>query len=495
MAYKTAAPLLGTLASWVSGDDATRLAVYQLYDDMYRNAPGTFSVIQRGSDQNVIYLPTAKTIVNACNRFLAKRWDFVVVPAYGTDQEQAELSELMKNTFLREEVYAKFSMQKKNGLIRGDAIWQVTADPSKVPGKRISIHVRHPGSYFPITDPLDDTRVIGCHLADQFDNDGKVVIRRQTYRRDPTTRTVSYESTWWEPGGWDDRPDSDQTLKPATPPEGFAAEPVVVLPAAITSIPVYHVRNDPDETLFGVSELEGFERIIGGLSQAISDEELALALEGLGLYHTTSGPPVDEDGNETNWRIGPGRVVEHDPETTWGRVDGIRDVTPVLDHVAYLDKSIKEASGTPDIAVGKVDQQIAESGISLQLQMSPILSKNAEKEQTVLSVMDHLLYDLSTMWFPVYEGISGQAVAVSLVDDPLPVNRKAFLDEIVLLLTNNIISVEYAQSVISEKLGYEFPSEMMATIVAEQEKLAASRNTDPFTLRVAQELESLGERA
>jgi hypothetical protein len=148
-----------------------------------------------------------------------------------------------------------------------------------------------------------------------------------------------------------------------------------------------------------------------------------------------------------------------------------------------------ESAGVPDIAVGSVDVKTAESGIALAFKMSPLLAKNEEKEQEILSVTDHMLYDLSTMWLPTYEGLPvTEAQAVSIVGDPMPVDRKAVLEEIIMMLTNNIISIEYAQQLISEKLGYEFTEEMLSDAVEEQKALAEARNADPYMSRVAQEL-------
>jgi hypothetical protein len=468
--YATAKPFFGVLETWLPAEDAQRLAAYQLYESIYRNVPDAFKVIQRGSEQNPIYIPSGKTIIEAANRFLAKRWTYALDPKLGTPEERTVLAAFLQNMFAREEIYAKFATQKKYGLIRGDAVWHITADPAKEEGKRISVHEIDPGSYFPIYDPVNDEKVVGCHLVDQFDKgEGKgVVLRRQTYRRDPTTKRVTYEVSWWETGGWDDR-----NLE-------------------ITSLPVYHVKNERSPgSPFGQSELAGLERVIGGINQAISDEEMSLALDGLGFYATTSGPPVNDDGDETDWEIGPGWVVEHDPESTWERVSGVSSTDPVQNHVAYLEKAMREASGTPDVAIGKVDSAIAESGISLALQFAPLLSKNEEKEQILLGKMDHILYDLTTMWLPAYEGMTSEARPVSIVDDPLPLNRKATIEEVVLLVTNNMMSVEYATQYLSEKLGFEFPETMLDDLVAEQTALAEARNADPFTARINRELQEL----
>lgn len=495
--YSTAKPFFGPLQTWLPGDDALRIEAYALYEGIYRNVPESFKLIQRGSEANPIYIPSAKTLIEAKNRFLAKRWTYSMDPRVGTPEERTTLDALLTSLFRRENVWAKFATQKRYGLIRGDAVWHIVADPNKPLGRRLSLYEVDPAAYFPIEDPWNSDKVLGCHLATPVVmSDGTSVIKRQTYRKDPAglSTTITYELSWWEVGAWDDREDSGQELKPAKKiPEGEwnKPQPPTPLPPLITSIPVYHVKNSrvPGAS-FGTSELEGFERIIGAISQAISDEELHLALAGLGLYVTTSGPPVDAEGNEQNWKIGPGYVAEIDPDSTWERVQGITSVTPSLDHVRYLEGAMREASGTPDIAIGNVDVATAESGIALAFKMAPILSGNEEKEGEILGTMDHLLYDLVHMWLPSYEELpSTLASAVSIVDDPMPLNRDAIIKEVVDLVTNNIISVEYARQLLSEKLGYDFPQEMGETIVAEAAALAIAQNPDPFAARVASELE------
>lgn len=486
--YSTAKPLMGVLETWLPADDAERIASYQLYEAIFKNVPDAFRVIQRGSEQNPIYIPSGRTIIEACNRFLAKRWDYNIDPELGTPQERDALELALSALFVREEMYSKFSVSKKWGLIRGDAVWHITANPNKAEGTRISIHQVDPASYFPIFDAVNDTKVVGAHLVDQFDNDGEIVLRRQTYRKDQETQKVSYEVTWWAMGAWDDREGSGQDLEAVPPPPNFTGIPAFDLPDQITSIPIYHIKNDPSpDAPYGTSELAGLERVIAAVNQAISDEELALALDGLGVYKTTSGPPVDDDGNETDWQIGPGYVVEIDEDSDFDRVSGVTSVDPVMSHLGYLDRAMREASGTPDVAVGRVDAQTAESGVALLLQMAPMLSKNEEKEQVILSTMDHMLFDLSTMWLPAYEvGISGNAIAHSIVDDPLPLNRTSTLEEIILMVNTKLISLAYARILVKEKLGYDIPEDVMTQIAQEQQALAA---TDPWVSRVNQELD------
>lgn len=490
--YSTAKQLMGPLQQWLGPEDATRLGAYALYEAIYKNVPESFKLVQRGSDANPIYLPSAKTIVESTNRYLAKKWTFALDPSLGADADRAALSTALTNLFRREKVWSKFAYNKRYGLVRGDQVWHIVADPNKEAGRRISIYTVDPGAYFPIVDDWNPDKLYGVHLVTPVEgDDGKTVIKRQTYRKDEVTGRVSYELSWWQTGAWDDRVDGD--LKKAEKvPEGEANKPVKYdLDPRITAIPVYHIKNDEDGGEFGRSQLAGLETILGGINQAISDEELALALEGLGLYATNSGAPVDEDGNETNWRLGPGWVVEIDEGATFERVNGISSVEPYQTHIGALKSAAHESAGIPDIAVGRVDVAVAESGIALAFQMAPILASNEERELEILSVTDHMLYDLTTMWYPVYEGFTTEARPVSIVDDPLPLNRKSTLDEIVTMLSTSppLISTEYARTLLSEKLGYDFPEEMSNTVVAEAAAIAAAQNVDPFASRVAQELE------
>lgn len=494
--YTTAKPFMGPLDSWLPTSDAIRIQAYQLYEGMYRNVPEAFKLVQRGSDSDPIYIPSAKTLIEAKNRFFAKRWTYALDPKLGSDTDRAALDQMFTTLFRREMVWTKFATQKRFGLVRGDQVWHLVADPNKPAGRRISVYEVDPAAYFPIEDPWNPDKVIGCHIVEQIETapgSGKTVIKRQTYRKQDNG-TITYELSWWETGGWDDRDGSGQTLKKATDiPQGDWNKPqLITLPTTITAIPVYHIKNarTPNAS-FGTSELEGFERLIASVNQSISDEDLALVLEGLGLYVTNSGPPVDDDGNETNWKIGPGWVVEIDKDAEFKRVQGVSSVAPNLEHIRYLEGAMREAAGVPDIAIGSVDVQTAESGIALAFKMAPILSGNEEKEQELLSVMDHMLYDLGTMWFPTFEGVNGNgAQAVSIVDDPLPVNRKAIIDEVVALMgtTPPLMSAEYARAYLVEKLGYDFSKEIGDAVVTEAAAYAAAQNVDPFAGRMAQEL-------
>jgi hypothetical protein len=212
------------------------------------------------------------------------------------------------------------------------------------------------------------------------------------------------------------------------------------------------------------------------------------------MYTTTSSPPVDENGKEINWILGPGRVVEHDTDSTFARVQGPQKLIGI-EHVNFLVNSAMQGAGVPDVAAGKVDVSVASSGIALYLELSPLLAQNAEKEVEMLGKYDQILYDLVNQWFPGYgEGISpGIAVDVSsIVSDPMPIDRAAKIAEILSLATSTppLISIAYAQVELA-KLGYEFPVDMVNTIVAEQTMLASV--SDPYANRVAAEMDGAAQ--
>jgi len=494
--YSSVKPLMGPLDQWLTAEDAERLMAYAIYEGIYRNTPEVFKLVQRGDESNPIYLPSAKTIIEAKNRYLAKGWNYAIVPGLGSDEERKALAYMLETLFRREIIRTKFKTQKRWGLVRGDQVWHVVADEDKDPGSRISVYEVDPASYFPIYDPWNPDKILGVHLVDPVVNSGgKTVIKRQTYRKTDTGK-ISYELSWWEAGAWDDR-DPDIKLKKVQGkeiPEGdYNAPDAYELPDTITSIPVYHIKNNRvTGQPFGTSDLAGFETLFTGINQTISDEDLTLALQGLGLYWTNSGPPTDpETGEETNWRFGPGWVVEIDQDSTFGRVTGTSTVEPSQAHITKLETAMREASGVPDIAIGSVDTQVAESGIALAFHMAPILAGNEEKEDEINGVMDHMLHDIVTMWFPEFEDLESPARAVSTVGDPLPVNRAAVLQEVVQMLSTTppLISAEYARVILQEKLGYDFPTEMATAIVTEAQAIADARAVDPFLVRVKQELE------
>lgn len=484
--YSTVTAMFGALPTWMSEMDAERITAYQVYEQVYWNVPDTFKLVMRGEDVLPIYIPTARTIVDTTQRYLCPKPGFIIDPDTGTTADQELVRRMLSATFRRERFWSKYIANKRYGIMRGDWCWHVTANPNKAPGSRIKIEPLDPAAYFPITHPDDPDQIVAVYIVEQFtDDEGNTTIKRQTYQRgadplnnDGTDTTIYNSIALFDVEAWEDLKDHPvRIIKPPTP-----------LPPEIKAIPVYHIRNfetpgDP----FGSSELRGFERIMAAVNQAISDEELALALEGLGMYETDGGPPRDESGAITDWVLGPGRVVEHPPSTKFSRVDGVKDIGPVQNHLAFLINSLKEASGTPDAAIGKVDVTVAESGISLLLQLGPLLAKIDERSEPVTDVHTQMFHDICQYWFPAYEQLATDCVGLPVWGSSLPDDRDKKFTEIMTMVTNQIVDTAWARTELA-KLGYEFPDDMNQTILTEA--AARARATDPFGSRMEGEADT-----
>jgi hypothetical protein len=478
----------------VTDADRDRLQSYDLYDGMYKNQPNTFKVQQRGQDAQPIYLPAPRKCVEAANRFLAVDFGFLVESQDET--LKAQITALVRKLFKREQFLIKFASQKRYGLVRGDAFWHLVADDTKLPGERISIFELDPRHVFPILENDDVDKVIGYHLvnivADPTDeNKTKKIARRQTYRKTPEG-TITSELAFFETSKWDDRNLKPTDLKPVNVPGGF---PPKVLPATITHLPIYQIRNERMAGKpFGFSDIYGFERVFGAVNQAVSDEELTLAMAGLGVYFTTSGPPRNESNEIVPWDMGPARIIEGDKDTTFERVSGVSSVAPMIDHMRFILDETQAGLGIPDIAAGKIDVTVAESGISLQLQLAPLLAQNAEKEGVLIGVYDQMFFDLLHGWMVAYEEIpqNPPALLVSVVGDPLPRNRAADLGELTGLVQANIVTIAEARGILVARFGYDMLRGTSGIISADpimtQERLLnEARNPDDWARRLLEE--------
>lgn len=483
----------------VSDEDIKRTQAYEIYEDLYYNRPETLRVILRGDDdeEEEIHIPSAKKIVDTTSRFLGVKFDFVVDPVQG-EGPNATAKRMFSNLFKRERIYSKWASQRKNFLIRGDALWHITANPNKPEGKRISVHELNPKNYYPIEDPEDPNILIGCHIVDAVqdprdpDNKTKKVARRLTYRKQMDddgnpTGVITTETKHFELKAWDDRTLEPGDLKPV--PSSNNVEPTE-LPDEITQLPVYHWKNNKlSDSTFGDSELAGFETIINAINQGATDQGLTITTQGLGMYWTNAGAPENPDGSAGEWNLGPKQVIEVGEHQQFGRISGVSSVAPYTEHISYLDDQMLQTAGTPAIAAGKVDVQVAESGISLMLQMMPLLKKNEEKELEMLGVFDQLLYDLASMWFPAYESVDFSEVEIAtVIGDPMPENRDAMIQEVLLLFTSGLITIEAAQAKLS-KYGYEFEDGDADKVIRQQRELANARTGDPFDNRASEELE------
>lgn len=491
--YSTIAPFIdeSLKPSFVADEeDKMRLASYSLYEQIWRNIPDTFELVQQGTDKNPIYIPSAKKCIEATNRYLGVGFDYRIE---GGDQNSRKAIDIaLKTLFKREKFRAKFGSLKRMSLVRGDALWHITADETRPAGRRISMHELNPSMYHPIYDPNDVDKLNGVHIVQPYIDPAeknKPLVRRQTYLKVPQATgpdQISSSQQVFEADGWDDRQlllNPDYKIKPWASPFTVSE---FILPPEITSIPVYHVSNQFESGLpYGLSELSGFERVIAAINQGITDEELSLALDGLGVYFSTAPEPSG------GWTLPPGTVITGDENQKFVRVNGVGSVRPSQDHLKYLGAEMQQAMGTPDIAVGNVDVRVAQSGIALALQMGPILTRNREKEDELLAVHDHMFFDLANGWFPAYEQLTVGAVSVNpFFGDPMPIDRDAIIKEITGLMatTPPLISAEYGRMMLAERLGMDFPSGMADNILAEIEANSKAQAFDPFAERVMEEL-------
>lgn len=500
--YRTAALLGRPGPNYVNTDspDFLRIQAYFTYDDIYTNVPEAFEVLLRTEDDQLSrrYVPAARTIIEGTNRYFAQGMEWVWTPQPGTEvnEEQQSLYLAQINAlFDREELAAKLLSFKRWGLIKGDALLHVTADMSKPEGSRIRITEVEPEHYFTIHDAVDAERVTGCYLVSiVLNDDEEEIVQRIEYRRITTPEQaeaiglsagdvgrIYNRYSFWTLTGWDDR-ESEEDLEAADPPSWAtgdawaAALQGQLLDARIAAIPVYHFRNNRrGRSPFGVSQLQGIETLVAGVTQNLSDEDISIALQGIGVYYTDSGRPRAADGSEADWVIAPASVIELDDGKTFGRVQGVGSVEPIQTHISSLKAEAREATGVPDVAVGKVDVQVAQSGIALEIQFHPMISQIAEKELELAAKLKHFLFDLVNGWLPVAEGLNPIGLDGAVVfGDPLPVNRKEVIEEVVALVTAKIVSIEWAQTYLKQKLGYDFPADMLASLVAEQGQLLDS---------------------
>lgn len=486
--YASVKPFLdqGKMPAYIVSDlDRFRVASYEFYENAYWNMPNTFKIVQRGLDGSPIYLPSPRKMIEAVNRYLAVKFNYLIEKDSGN-----KVGDLVASMFKREKFFTKFNTQKRYGLIRGDAIWHIVGDLEKPEGERLSIYEVSPANYFPIMDPDNEEKRIGCHLVDVITdpadpNKAKQVARVQTYRKVPDTTTITSQMNYFEPAGWDDRNLATKDIK-------FVRSVVkeFPLPPAITSIPVYGVPNNriPGPSPFSFSEILGVERVFAAVNQAVSDEELALAMAGLGVFWTTSGPPVDATGKVTTWDIGPARMIEIAKDTELGRLGGVSSVQPMIEHMQFILGETQSSLGIADIAAGQVNVEIAESGIALQLQLSPLLAHNAEKEGGLIESYDQMFFDIVHGWLPAYEGTSadGETSMVAVTGDPMPRNRKADIDELIGLKTGGVLSAEEVREILIAQHGYKIKKTVDA-LIAEAEARAAAE--DPFASRAAAELD------
>lgn len=479
--YSSTKQLIGKSAGYLfmPPDERDRVATYDKFDQLYWNDPSQYA-IRVLEDEEPIYIPNARTIVDTTAQYLLKGLKIV---AADEDEELSQDGESKKavaktrqkvvDDFLtREGFYGKFHINKQAGITRGDWAFHVTADADKLEGERISIDTLHPGQVFKEWDEEDPTKVIKVNIVelivDVVDGQDKERVRVLTYERveeGPSNRRIYREQNVWElsPDWWGEDPNN--------PPVRVRVElDREALPDQITHIPVYWFNNiDWEGQDYGSSDLRGLEMLAWAVSQGSTDVQATLALEGLGVYATDGGRPVDDDGGESDWEVAPGKVMEVAAGAYFRRVEGVGSITPMMDQIGYLEKKMFMATGMTDVALGQVDVQVAQSGVALAIKFMPTLARIEHRDVAGKELLAQMFHDLIS-WFEAYDtSITFPPCQIFIAESKLPVNRTDTLNELNNMLDRKIISKKYYRRAV-KKLGWDIPEDIDKEITEEAEE-------------------------
>lgn len=455
--YSSVTPLIQDEPLWAPPLDRERIAAYAKYEEIYWQSPEAFKLAERGDDRNPIYIPNPRVIVDNTAHFWMKGLEIKA-------KTEGELKIALDKFLAREVFVPKFHTGKHSGVARGDFILHLTADPTKPEGTRISVNTVDPAAYFPEFDDDDLDRVKAVSLVEQIidpDNPNKVVVKRlvYSYRVIDGKRRVQREEATYKPEDWwnpTKREKLDQILEPA------------LLPEAITTIPVYLFKNkDWQGDPFGSSELRGYERVQQAINQGTLDEEMALALDGMGVWATDAGRPVDDNGKETDWEVWPGKVVEVPTGSFFRRVEGLKSVTPMQDHLKFLIDSIYE--GTATFRPGQIDAQVAQSGIALAIKFLPTLAKIEQRDDQATAQLKQFFFDWR-QWHFAYENKllpdDEDAILITL-GDKLPKNKTDILNALNNMRDRSVVTKKWYREEVATLYGFVIPDDM-DTLLAEE---------------------------
>ena len=481
--YSTVVPFIGTKPGWVDTADQERIASYQIYEEMYWSSESGFQTVMRGDNDSPIMMPTGRTLVNTVNRYTAPDFGFRVDGEDATAKAVAQMA--FDKLFERETFFGKFKSNKLMGSVRGDWLGHVVGDMDKPLGKRLSIYAVDPASYFPIPHPDDPNRIIGCHLAEQTTLNGQPAVNRLTYRKvldEETGETVAItrEHGIFEPDKW----------WLATTPK-VSILPLEELDQLIKFLPVWHIKNFDTNAPFGSSTLRGLEALLLGVNQTMSDEDLTLALEGIGVYATDGDAPVDENNNEVDWILGPGRVLTK--ANNLRRISGATNLSAYGDHYDRLRHAAHESLGASDVAVGSASAGDAESGIALAIRLGPILAYTGDADTIIMDVHRQFFYGLQFL-FQVYEELpmittdeAGNDVpivqVVPTIGTKVPTNVTEVVNQIVALRNTvpPVISLRTSHDLL-RAAGMTLPDDELQVLAAE-----ATAQLDPLAEPGAEE--------
>jgi hypothetical protein len=481
--------LAGYIPSWLSGDplNAARIASYAFYDNLYWNDAGGFRMTIRGDEEFPVYVPSARRIVNTFNRYVARNMS---IDIRGENADQVEAAKLaFEVLFKREAFYSNFKHSKRLGLIKGDMVIGIFADPFKPDLERISLVDVDPAKFFPIVDPDDSKKIWGQRIIEQVKVGDKNYIHIQrwiksTHPEHPSYNEeapdyeadIAFDQVLWEMESWDD-PEKRKTFRVDTPLEPLPG---------IKTLPLYHFANNKDpNNIYGTSDLKGLERIFLDINQTATDESVAIAMAGLGVYVSDSSP-VDSDGAATDWVLGPKRVVEVPVGGKFDRVSGVASVDPTQGHMDWMQAQAESVLGISDVALGQVDVTLAESGIALQIRMGPLLDASADRDGEIADKLIQMFHDLKT-WFAVYERINlGDSLTGAIIEpvfgQKLPTNNKEEMDRLAQLFLDNVIPIQVYWEKL-RALGVELPDDAdMGKMFEEAQALV-----DPEGARLAAE--------
>lgn len=454
--YSTVKPLLGyeDMALWAPELDRDRVMAYEKYEEIYWNHPYAFRLLDfTNYADRPVFVPNPRTIVDTTAHFYMKG-----LQVLGVGDVRNPLNEFLD----REEFLPKFHIAKHSGVTRGDYVLHLTADPSKPEGTRLSVNSVDPASYFPEFDEDDLCRVLAVNLVEQViqeDQPTDVVIHRLRYSYEfvgAQRRVVVQEATYEVRDWWKGTRVKVKDIKPPA-----------YLPAPITQIPVYHFKNmDWQGQPFGSSELKGYEAMQARINQSATDEDVSLALEGLGVYMTDAPQPVNADGQAEDWSIAPGRVLEVPAGSIFKRVEGVNSVKPFQDHLTFLVDSLYEASGT--FRGGMIDAQVAQSGIALAIKFLPTQAKLEERDLMGVSKLTQFFFDWKA-WNAAYESRLLTGNIQVIIGDKLPQNKTDVLNVLNNALDRGTISKQFYREQIAELYGLEIPSNMQDQILAEKQ--------------------------
>jgi hypothetical protein len=484
--------MLGKPPVWWPEEERERIQAYEKYDQMYWNDPTQYA-IRVLEDEQPIYVPNARIVVNTTAQYLMKGLQLVAQEGSPTasqmtaaDQradaranDQTPAQRALESFLKRERFMSKFDINKSAGIARGDSAFHITADPTKPEGTRISIDTLHPGMVWKVPDEDDPDKIVRIHIVEQWvapnDPTEKVMIRKLTYEKVEVAgkRRISREEAIYELNGekgfWFGP--TPQKVKQILKPD--------LLPENITQFPVYWFNNiNWESQLYGSSELRGLEFLEWAVSQGATDTQMALGLEGLGVYATDGGRPVDDNGNESYWEVAPGKVMEVPAGSYFRRVEGVGSITPMMDQEKYLEQKMFAAAGMTDVALGQVDVVTAQSGIALAIKFMPTLARIENRDTAHTEILQQMWFDLR-FWFEAYDRTAQiPEIDIRIAKSKLPPNRTETLNELNNMYDRKIISREYYREQAAE-LGYIIPANEDKRILKEAKmdaKMAQVKN-------------------